>query len=1121
MATSSLGYIDDIIRDQIAAAGNDASKLQKIATSFGLSADDLASFKGVSTGDIQQLFRDSGIPLGTLLTGDVQRTFGTDTGIRQVEKGDDIVTEQVVGVQGDKLIVQQYDAYGNPTSRRLTKPNPSELQGWLQALGVVGAAVGAGDLLSSLGGSAGAGSGSLASNLTVGEAASAITNPTQIVTKPITNTLTDYIVNAINSNALAGVEMLPGVAEQVALTAAEKAAIKTGVGMLVNGTASELLGGDFKEGATGTLAGTILNNVPIPGSGDLLGTNKDVPFTSLVGNLATKGLDVTGISDLSNKVSEKLSDGVAKGATAGLTTAIAGGNSNDIYRNTGIGALMGTIGDTKIPGTKLTGDDALELIQDSFLDGSDATNLINNAAGKVVVKADVDPLDQFDPTDFFTGAGFGDDKKTSVAGGSGNDTIKPKPYDANVDANAEDVSKAYLEILGRAGDAEGVKFWDETGLGLNDIINMFKGSDEYKAKSESVTAGSGNDSITAGSGNDSVVVSATGNDSIDLGSANDVIDLGAGNDTIKPYDANVDANREDINKAYVEVLGRVGDESGLDFWDATGLGLKDIVDLFRGSDEFRAKTPSTTVTAGGGNDTLGEDSLSITGGGGNAQVSVTGARDSIGDTISDYIDLGGNNDLVTSGSGNDTIDAGKVTVTGGGSNDSINLGSGNDILTPNVKPSVTVTGGRDTCGAGKTFDPVLGTCIPDDIIDSFCLEGQVFDPLTGLCKPIVRNDTITTDTCPEGQERGTDGVCRAKVEVKSTTCINAGAGKILSADGQSCVCPAGYVEDAIGDCEQIKVDTTITGGGGNDTLTCPSPKVPNAAGTECVCPTGYTTQADGSCKQVITVQGCSVIGQTRNAEGACVCPPGQVVLNDTVSGGQICGTPEDTIRGGGGNDTITECPTGYTYSSKTGKCEFDIAGLPALIATLGGSSNMPGSYNPNLTQPFTATRTYRAPPSTYDYAGADTVGYEDPYFQRFGPITYAPPTNYAGAGNPATTLAGGGVVEAASVNHPDMFFADGGLLSLAQGGRTLPPRYLGGITDGMADRVPAHIDGERPAALSDGEFVIPADVVSHLGNGNSSAGAKVLYEMMDRVRKARTGTKKQGREIDAHRFMPR
>ena len=63
-------------------------------------------------------------------------------------------------------------------------------------------------------------------------------------------------------------------------------------------------------------------------------------------------------------------------------------------------------------------------------------------------------------------------------------------------------------------------------------------------------------------------------------------------------------------------------------------------------------------------------------------------------------------------------------------------------------------------------------------------------------------------------------------------------------------------------------------------------------------------------------------------------------------------------------------------------------------------------------------------------------------------------------------------------------------------------RYLNGHSDGMADKVPAHIDGRRPAALSDGEFVIPADVVSHLGNGNSNAGAKRLYKMMDDIRAA-------------------
>jgi hypothetical protein len=96
-----------------------------------------------------------------------------------------------------------------------------------------------------------------------------------------------------------------------------------------------------------------------------------------------------------------------------------------------------------------------------------------------------------------------------------------------------------------------------------------------------------------------------------------------------------------------------------------------------------------------------------------------------------------------------------------------------------------------------------------------------------------------------------------------------------------------------------------------------------------------------------------------------------------------------------------------------------------------------------------------------------------------------------------------------------------GSLDMAQGGRALPPRYLDGHSDGMADKVPAHIDNKRPAALSDGEFVIPADVVSHLGNGNSNAGAKRLYEMMDRIRRARTGNTKQGKQINPNKFLPR
>lgn len=98
-----------------------------------------------------------------------------------------------------------------------------------------------------------------------------------------------------------------------------------------------------------------------------------------------------------------------------------------------------------------------------------------------------------------------------------------------------------------------------------------------------------------------------------------------------------------------------------------------------------------------------------------------------------------------------------------------------------------------------------------------------------------------------------------------------------------------------------------------------------------------------------------------------------------------------------------------------------------------------------------------------------------------------------------------------------MGFAEGGIASTAPG----QGYFLGGSTDGMADEVKANIDGVQEARLSDGEFVIPADVVSHLGNGNSEAGAKELHDMMDKVREERTGTKKQGKQINPKKMMPK
>jgi hypothetical protein len=96
--------------------------------------------------------------------------------------------------------------------------------------------------------------------------------------------------------------------------------------------------------------------------------------------------------------------------------------------------------------------------------------------------------------------------------------------------------------------------------------------------------------------------------------------------------------------------------------------------------------------------------------------------------------------------------------------------------------------------------------------------------------------------------------------------------------------------------------------------------------------------------------------------------------------------------------------------------------------------------------------------------------------------------------------------------------AGGHLGGYAAGGQ---PRLLKGPGDGMSDNIPATIAGKQPARLADGEFVVPADVVSHLGNGSTEAGAKKLHEMMTKVRKARTGNPKQGKQINPSKFTPK
>jgi hypothetical protein len=206
------------------------------------------------------------------------------------------------------------------------------------------------------------------------------------------------------------------------------------------------------------------------------------------------------------------------------------------------------------------------------------------------------------------------------------------------------------------------------------------------------------------------------------------------------------------------------------------------------------------------------------------------------------------------------------------------------------------------------------------------------------------------------------------------------------------------------------------------------------------------------------------------------------------------------------------------------------AGMPfsSAIGT-GGVSNLPAataaapsSFQAAVQNPLAYVK---ANPFTMGSAGiAGALGgrrpmeeeeeYKGPLSRfRFNPDTYRP------------AFADGGIASLPSgydrmVGDMPMYqrMARGGVSDLgtySDGGRMLK-----GPGDGMSDSIPGVIANKRPARLADGEFVVPADVVSGLGNGSTDAGARQLYAMMDKVRKARTGTKKQGREINPRKYVP-
>lgn len=192
---------------------------------------------------------------------------------------------------------------------------------------------------------------------------------------------------------------------------------------------------------------------------------------------------------------------------------------------------------------------------------------------------------------------------------------------------------------------------------------------------------------------------------------------------------------------------------------------------------------------------------------------------------------------------------------------------------------------------------------------------------------------------------------------------------------------------------------------------------------------------------------------------------------------------------------------------------------------------MPLFFNPNPFQfdPAEAAKRYGPTP---EQIAQGQKGYEAGLASLYKPISVAPitypnTTTVAGAAGNDTIKSGSSSVVGGSGSDTvqggasggavnDLFagYNDGGDVYMAAG------RYLNGDGDGMSDSIPATINNKQPARLADGEFVVPADVVSDLGNGSSNAGAQRLHKMMRDIRMARHKTAKQPPEVNVKKTMP-
>ena len=454
--------------------------------------------------------------------------------------------------------------------------------------------------------------------------------------------------------------------------------------------------------------------------------------------------------------------------------------------------------------------------------------------------------------------------------------------------------------------------------------------------------------------------------------------------------------------------------------------------------------------------------------------------------------------------------------------------------TRNAQGVCVATAVDNSCPVGQTRN-AAGVCVATDAGDGgSCPAGQTRNAL-GVCVT-----TVTDTSCPTGQTR-VNGVCVVDQNLtdlpvtdttSTSTAATSTAATSAATDGTAATTLAGLPSlDSSIAAYLASLTLTNTPGSGLTVVTGPATTTAGTSttATSTDVPGGSTTAAtDSTAGLAALASTLGTAGTSTSTDTTSATAGGNNLATDTNAANTSTATNTTNTTGGTGN------ASDFTAATDLGNGLYAVDngdGTHSIVTEDGVSLGAVGGGLESV-QDWEGNKTLTGVPNVTVQGGNENIGnvndlfyYPDTPEQQQKVDDYMRSLETSGGGINVSDFGGfgggGGGKGNMDFGYDIMAAANGGLMAPGYamggglgslGGYSDGGRLLKGPGDGVSDSIPATIGSKgQPARLADGEFVIPARIVSELGNGSTDAGARKLYAMMDRIQKSRGKTVGKGK----------